>query len=236
MRPSAPITVIAALAAFRTAQADASQAPAGFITTYWDCCKPSAAWPGAAFVSAPAWSCAKDGVTRLADFNAQSACGGGPAYSCAFYQPFSQNGVGYAFSARTCNGHVDPRTYLCACYQIKIKERPEATLITQVINEGCGLADSQFDIQVPGGGVGDFNACTPQYNSPPDGWGIRYGGLQVVSSCSQLPPELQPGCEWRFSFFPPSGAITISSYERVQCPSALTSISNCVRDDEFNIV
>ncbi|KAE8219064.1 hypothetical protein CF319_g7173 [Tilletia indica] len=207
--------------------------PSGPLTMYWDCCKPSAAWQNAADVWAPAWSCARDGVTRLRDFNAQSVCGGGPAYTCTNYQPFSIGHVGYVFSARSSNGHANTRDYLCGCYRITTNEQPGLVLITQVLNEGGGLSDGQFDLQVPGGGVGDFNGCVAEYNSPPDGWGQRNGGIKTVNECAQLPASLHPGCFWRFKTFDSrKGLQTTKSVDRVKCPRALTRISNCVRHDD----
>jgi hypothetical protein len=48
------------------------------------------------------------------------------------------------------------------------------------------------------GGVGAFNGCHAQYNSGPDGWGKRYGGVDSEAQCEHLPPELHSGCKWRF--------------------------------------
>ncbi len=44
-----------------------------------------------------------------------------------------------------------------------------------------------------------FNACSNQYNAPTNGWGKQYGGMQT-NTCSDMPTELQPGCNWRFDF------------------------------------
>ncbi|CAD6937907.1 unnamed protein product [Tilletia laevis] len=207
--------------------------PSGPLTMYWDCCKPSAAWPNAAPVSAPAHSCARDGLTRLSDHNAQSICGGGPAYTCTNYQPFSIGNVGYVFSARANNGNMNPPDYLCGCYRLTTHQQPGLVLITQVLNEGGSLSDGQFDLQVPGGGVGDFNGCVSEYNSPPDGWGQRNGGIKAASECTQLPASLHPGCLWRFRTFDSrKGLQTTQSAERVKCPAALTKISGCVRHDD----
>ncbi|KAL9940771.1 hypothetical protein V8E36_000259 [Tilletia maclaganii] len=200
--------------------------PSGPLTTYWDCCKPSAAWLGAAPVYAPARSCARDGHTILRNTNAQSACGGGPAYTCSFYQPFVKDGYGYAFSARNM---ANPRDVLCGCYRITIKHHPGKVLITQVLNEGP-LSEGQFDLAVPGGGVGDFNACVSEFSSPPNGWGRRMGGVQSDAECNGLPTSLQHGCHWKFSFFAPE--MYTESVRRVQCPAVLTRISGCVRKDD----
>ncbi|KAE8241538.1 hypothetical protein A4X03_0g8134, partial [Tilletia caries] len=98
---------------------------------------------------------------------------------------------------------------------------------------GGSLSDGQFDLQVPGGGVGDFNGCVSEYNSPPDGWGQRNGGIKAASECTQLPASLHPGCLWRFRTFDSrKGLQTTQSAERVKCPAALTKISGCVRHDD----
>merc|ERR1719375_2697183 len=45
-------------------------------TRYWDCCKPSCAWPGKAAVKEPVRVCSKDGKTKLGA-NSKNICGGG---------------------------------------------------------------------------------------------------------------------------------------------------------------
>ncbi|KAK0542237.1 hypothetical protein OC846_006709, partial [Tilletia horrida] len=57
------------------------EAPDGFATQYWDCCKVAAAWPGHSNLISPADSCAIDGISRLESSNIKSGCDGGDAFA-----------------------------------------------------------------------------------------------------------------------------------------------------------
>ena len=57
-------------------------------TRYWDCCKPSCAWPGKAPVSAPVQTCSISDAP-LSDPNAASGCSGGSAFTCSGQQPWA---------------------------------------------------------------------------------------------------------------------------------------------------
>ncbi|MEI8634903.1 hypothetical protein P4S72_28405 [Vibrio sp. PP-XX7] len=41
------------------------------------------------------------------------------------------------------------------------------TMIVQALNIGYDVSGGQFDLLVPGGGVGAFNACSAQWGSLP---------------------------------------------------------------------
>ena len=67
-------------------------------------------------------------------------------------------------------------------------------MIVQVINTGIDVTPGrQFDIQMPGGGIGLNNGCRSQWGAD-GGWGQLYGGVSSVSACSNLPAVLQSGC------------------------------------------
>lgn len=53
-------------------------------------------------------------------------------------------------------------------------------MVVQVTNTGSDLSKNNFDIAIPGGGVGLFNGCSNQWNAPVDGWGDRYGGVHTI--------------------------------------------------------
>lgn len=81
---------------------------------YWDCCKPSCAWPGKASVSSPALTCDKN--DNPLDANAQSGCNGGNAYACTNNSPWAVNdNLAYGFAATAINGGSEGST-CCACY------------------------------------------------------------------------------------------------------------------------
>lgn len=99
-------------------------------------------------------------------------------------------------------------------------------MLLQVTNTGSDVGEGHFDLQIPGGGVGIFNGCSSQWGAPSGGWGAQYGGVSSASQCSQLPGQLQGGCNWRFGWFQGADNPTVN-YQKVACPSQLTSISGC---------
>ena len=104
-------------------------------------------------------------------------------------------------------------------------------MIVQVTNTGSDLGGGHFDLQIPGGGVGIFNGCQAQYNSGPDGWGSRYGGVSSASQCSTLPSDLQPGCNFRYTWFKNADNPS-HNFVRVKCPAAITAKTGCIRSDD----
>lgn len=101
-------------------------------------------------------------------------------------------------------------------------------MVVQTTNTGGDLGDNHFDLAIPGGGVGIFNACTAQFGAPPNGWGQQYGGISSRSECESFPQKLKPGCEWRFDWFK-NADNPIVSFKEVTCPKALTDKTGCVR-------
>jgi hypothetical protein len=87
----------------------------------------------------------------------------------------------------------------CSCYQLTFTSTSIAgkKMIVQATNTGGDVGEGQFDLAIPGGGVGLFNACSAQWGAPASGWGAQYGGLSS-DTCSELPSALQPGCKFRF--------------------------------------
>ncbi len=85
--------------------------------------------------------------------------------------------------------------------------------------------------QIPGGGVGLFNACSNQYGAPPNGWGERYGGIRSKNDCASFPAKLKAGCNWRFDWFKGADNPKVS-FKQVACPKAITHKSGCVRQND----
>nr|AWL24828.1 glycoside hydrolase 45 [Rhizophlyctis rosea] len=198
----------------------------GNTTRYWDCCKPSCSWPGKGG-SGPAKSCAKDGVTALGS-NTMNSCDGGSAYTCNSYQPIVVNdNLSYGFAAAKIAG-LSESDWCCACYELNFTTGPVAgkQMIVQVLNTGGDLGPGHFDLQIPGGGVGLFNGCQSQWGAPGSGWGAQYGGISSASDCSQLPAQLQSGCNWRFGWFK-NADNPLVNFRKVTCPSELTGASGC---------
>lgn len=89
------------------------------------------------------------------------------------------------------------------------------------------LGVNQFDLTIPGGGVGLFpRGCTSQWGAGPKGWGDQYGGVHSEAECNQLPAPLQAGCKFRFNWFKGADNPAVK-FVQITCPNILTSRSNC---------
>lgn len=222
----------------------------GFTTRYWDCCKPHCGWPGNA--GNPLASCDHNNMSLGGDHGATSACEGGPAHMCWNYVPQTNgDNIAYAFAAH--NG-----VPCGACFQLDFtgeskNPKPETghdfgsqslkgkSMIVQVINTG-GIEPGQFDLLVPGGGVGDFDACSAQWGGVE--LGERYGGFflacqkehdfdyEPARQCAREwcdrafsdKPELHAGCSWFVEWFALADNPTMT-YQQVDCPPELSSVS-----------
>lgn len=232
---SATAALVLLLGGSRVAAAQSS----GTATTtrYWDCCKPSAAWPGKAAVGTPVSTCAANGVTKVAP-NVASGCDGGTAASTAFTcnnaQPWTVNlTLSYGYAAANIVGQSEAQN-ACACYALQFTSGPVSgkTMVVQVIGAGADQASSNFGLLIPGGGVGVFSqGCTAQWGTPSSGWGAQYGGVSSASDCAKLPSALQPGCNWRFGWFGNANNPG-AQFKRVKCPTAITANTGCVRADD----
>nr|BAF57358.1 putative glycosyl hydrolase family45 [uncultured symbiotic protist of Hodotermopsis sjoestedti]BAF57360.1 putative glycosyl hydrolase family45 [uncultured symbiotic protist of Hodotermopsis sjoestedti] len=202
----------------------------GTTTRYWDCCKPSCSWTKKAAVSSPVKSCGTDGSTASTT-DEKSGCDGGTSYMCANQIPRAVNdSYALGFAAASISGYDESKS-CCACMELTFTGGAVSgkKMVVQVTNTGGDLGSNQFDLAIPGGGVGIYNGCTSQYGAPSDGWGSRYGGVASASDCSQLPSALQSDCRFRFDWFGGSGNPSIS-FNEVSCPSELTGITGCVRN------
>ena len=213
----------------------------GFTTRYWDCCKPSCGWAANAN-NKPVHTCGKDGTSTV-DGNTQSACGGGSAYMCYWGAPWSvSNTLSYGFAAY--NGVA------CGtCFQLQFTGKGQynasdpgsnaingKTMIVQVINIG-GISSNQFDLLIPGGGVGANNACTggsAQWGSA--SIGDQNGGMLTTckdsGSCVQQMcqaafgnmPQLLAGCNWVAGWFAAADNPQIV-FQQIACPPEITAKS-----------
>ena len=157
----------------------------GFATRYWDCCKPSCAWPDHG----------GDNTARQCDASmkvltepyAKSMCDGGPSTTCLDQIPIVVNdNLAYAFAASPGAG-----ANVCGkCFQLTFtgegkyetqlnhKKIAGKKLIVMSSNIGYDVSGGQFDIMIPGGGVGLFNGCA---NILGNNLGKTYGGF--LSDC-----------------------------------------------------
>ncbi|KFY73326.1 hypothetical protein V499_06576, partial [Pseudogymnoascus sp. VKM F-103] len=206
----------------------------GVTTRYWDCCKPSCSWSGkASLKTGPVQSCDKNDNV-LANVDAKSACdNGGPAFMCSNESPWAvSDSLAYGYAAVSIAGGTEA-SWCCACYELTFTSGPVSgkKMIVQATNTGGDLGQNHFDLGMPGGGFGIFNACTPQYGTPSTGWGAQYGGISSRSQCDAFPAALKAGCYWRFDWFQNADNPSVS-FKSVACPLAITNKSGCVRSDD----
>lgn len=102
------------------------------------------------------------------------------------------------------------------------------TMVVQSTSTGGDLGSNQFDLAIPGGGVGIFNGCNSQFGGIP---GAQYGGITSRSQCDAMPDALKPGCQWRFDWFQNADNPTFT-FQRVQCPAEIVSRTGCKRSDD----
>ncbi|KAI8802993.1 RlpA-like double-psi beta-barrel-protein domain-containing protein-containing protein [Cladochytrium replicatum] len=206
-------------------------------TRYWDCCKPSCSWPSNAGTVSPHApnSCSKSG-SALTDGNVRNVCGGGGSvgtiddgysYMCTSNQPTVINdNLSYGFAATS----FSLSSKCCSCFLLTFTSAPLVgkQLVVQMTNSGGDLGANQFDLQIPGGGLGIFDGCSQQFNVDANTWGQRYGGVASLADCSKLPAALQAGCKWRFGWF--MGADNpAATFQEIKCPAELTALSGCAR-------
>ena len=206
----------------------------GFATRYWDCCKPAC--------GSSKLSCS--GGTQTDGGGNQSACVGGNSYMCWNFEPFvdpANKYVSYAFAAshRACG----------SCWELQFSGKagcsagtscPSSatslaynTLFVQVLNTG-DIKDEQFDLLIPGGGVGQFDACSKQWGN--SDLGAVYGGFLTgcknnvsctQAKCNQVfagKPELLAGCNWFLTWFG-AGDNPQITFKQVSCPKQLSDKS-----------
>jgi hypothetical protein len=230
-----------------------------WTTGYWDCCKPSCAWPGKGNVSKPVRSCDAKSGEALWDSNVPSVCHGGTAATCTDHAPFFHKGnlsMGFAAAAVSGNHGLTGDANCGQCYELRFVDRmhdhglwggahPDIvgkTMIIQVTNIGYDVTGAHsFDLQIPGAGQGAFtNGCAAQFVGHSSGdfdCGTPYGGCSAREGCARLPLELQAACEWRHDWFRwmQGEGKTNNPYvdfRRVRCPELLTNISGSAPIDD----
>ena len=103
-------------------------------------------------------------------------------------------------------------------------------MVVQSTSTGGDLGSNHFDLAMPGGGVGIYDGCTPQFGGLA---GAQYGGITSRSQCDSFPSALKPGCYWRFDWFLNADNPSFT-FKQVSCPSELTSRTGCKRNDDGN--
>ena len=163
----------------------------GFASRYWDCCMPSCAWPENSGGN-PSKTCDARGKNPVS--GGANICAGGQQATCTSQIPFTVEGCeeyGFAFAAvpASAGGQCGK------CFQLtftgqghynstnantqKLKSKGKK-LIVMATNIGGDVQQGQFDVLIPGGGVGMFNGCSQMCWGPQ---GEQYGGL--LSDCEK---------------------------------------------------
>jgi hypothetical protein len=149
--------------------------------------------------------------------------------------------LSYGFAAASSNNYVCGR-----CYQIQFNGTAHTgsnagatslngkTMIVQVTNNG-GVASDQFDLLIPGGGVGALNACSTQWGTT--NLGSQYGGFLtgcggdtscVRTMCQNIfgtsKPDLMAGCNWFLDWFNAADNPAFI-FKSIACPAAITAVS-----------
>ena len=222
-------------------------AASGYATRYWDCCKPSCSWTGNAGAGNEARECDYKSMNVLNGHGATSVCDGGNSATCISQVPqVVSSNLAYAFAAAPGNG-----PNVCGkCFELKFTgtgkyETQEnhrrlvgKRLIVMASNIGYDVAGGQFDVMIPGGGVGIFNGCREIMSTA----GAQYGGLLsdcesqagysgdvygarkscLIQKCKDNFPNatLQQGCLFLAEWMEAAGNPNVE-YTEVACPSAL---------------
>lgn len=101
-------------------------------------------------------------------------------------------------------------------------------MIVQITNDRGDLAPGQFNIHMPGAGVGGNPlGCTAQYGSALGG----YAGVKRPSGCGRMPSVLEGGCDFMFGWYG-NAPNPVIEYTRVQCPPVLVERTGCQRADD----
>jgi hypothetical protein len=185
-----------------------SNAQKGWGSRYWDACKPHCAIRENIDTNAVPFS-----ICRNCDANGKeipsftlspnvnqwwtgyegtkSACLGGPAYACMDMAPIAVNdSLAYAYGATSKSNAKCGQ-----CFQVQfdggghygtkaahglIKGK---TLIIMASNTGTDVEAGQFDIMIPGGGVGMFDALSTQLGVSKSTLGEQNGGF--LTTCQK---------------------------------------------------
>jgi len=236
----------------------------GYTTRYWDCCKAHCAWSANVDEGlSPVTSCNASNTPMPDMPDAPSACDTGAstasAHTCYSMRPWAvSETLAYGFAAVPARGAICGRCYMLEFdgtghydaadpgSQTLVAKR----MIVQATNIGHDVDGGQFDILIPGGGVGLFDACSAQWGvAESDELGAQYGGIltacretfgdhSAYSACvrercqslfrSPGLTELRAGCEWFVDWYGAADNPNVDYFE-VACPDAIIAVSGVDR-------
>ena len=217
----------------------------GFASRYWDCCKPHCSRPEHAHGNYSK-QCTNKGTTTSTDWGAQSICSGGSMMTCTSQIPIViDDSLAYAFAAVPAadGGSCGKCFALEFTGKGKYETKKSHTnlkgkiLVVMATNVGSDVQQGQFDVMIPGGGVGLFNGCASM------GWGNmgeQYGGLLstcekqyvnnitkrkecLIESCGKTfssDAKAKEGCLFLANWMLAAGN-PMHTYKEVECPAEL---------------
>lgn len=192
----------------------------------------------------------------LSNSQASNGCSSGNAFQCHTYAPWAvSSNLAYGYAA-VAGGDICGR-----CYEVEFTGQGHhwndpgsaalggKRMVVQALNIGGDVGSGQFDLLIPGGGVGLFNGCSRQWDVSESELGARYGGFLttcreqggsheqvkscVLNSCQLVfgargLTELQAGCEWFVEWFEAADNPNLR-YREVACPAELSGASGMDR-------
>jgi hypothetical protein len=209
----------------------------GWASRYWDCCKPHCAWPN----NGNEPSCAINGTSHVSSTEGSMCANQGNAYVCNSEAP-------RAVSSSVSYGYVAvPNPQCGACYHIQFtgtshnggddpgsKAIAGKHMIVRVTNTGGDVQGGQFDLMVPGGGVGiNPNTCPTQWGTTKEAMGPSHGGFLtgcsgdhaakkacVRAKCNSVVPagELRDACNWFVDWYQVANNPNFK-VESIACPA-----------------
>jgi len=179
-----------------------SNAKPGWGSRYWDGCKPHCAWRENVDTNAVPFTVCRNCNVNNEEIPAftlsptvsqywkgyqgvKSSCEGGSSYTCFDMAPVAVNDtLAYAFVATSKNNASCGQCFQLQFdggghYGTKAAHRliKGKTLIVMATNTGKDVEAGQFDIMIPGGGVGIYDSFTKQIGASKTEMGDQYGGL-----------------------------------------------------------
>ena len=210
----------------------------GWGSRYWDCCMPHCAWSGN--TGRPTKTC-NSNMQEIGEAGG-SVCSGGQGGVCDMQAPWSvSDNLAFAFAAVPAGlGGECGKCFLLSFdggthnggQGANTAGLSGKKMIIMVSNIGGDVQSNQFDIMIPGGGVGQFNGCGNQLGIPSTG--AQYGGF--ITDCKSDPscvkqkcsafskyPKLQAGCEFSATWMGAANNPTFKFEELESCPSEISS-------------
>ena len=224
-----------------------------WASRYWDCCKPSCSWSDNAGWGNEAREC-DTFMNVLSNKYTTSVCNGGSSTTCLIQIPFTLSGcdnIGFAFASVPGAGpKICGRCFVLEFtgygkYETKLNHQKlkGKKLVIMASNIGYDVNNEQFDVMIPGGGVGYNNGCSSILGT---NLGQQYGGLLsdcenqvgwdindedmytrrkecLVNKCNSIfssKPQARQGCLFLANFLEAAGN-PLANYYEVECPNVL---------------